>query len=136
MIACLVPRDDAGRVWDAVAPHLAKALDRAGDYSIDDARALVADGVWLLWIAARPGELVAAAVTEINEYPRRRVLYVHAAGGSEGEGIAAMWPKVQVYARDAGCAEVRFQGRRGWIRSKFIPPAWRHVADVVSVEIV
>jgi hypothetical protein len=113
---------------------LAAALDRSGDYSIEDARAMVDDGIWLLWIAARPGKLVAAAVTEITTFPRKSVVWLHAAGG-EGEGVAAMWPKVRDYGRSHGCAALRFSGRKGWARSKFIPPEWRNVADLLEVEI-
>ena len=134
LIASLVPRGKAGNVWHAVSGPLAAALDRSGDYSIEDAKALVDDGVWLLWIVALPGRLVAAAVTERHEYPRKRVVWVHAAGG-EGEGVAALWPLVRQYAAAAGCTALRFSGRRGWARSKFIPPNWRNVADLIEVEV-
>lgn len=135
IVATLVPREHVARIWPHVAPHLAEALQRGGDYSLDGAKARVADGVWLLWIAARPGELVAAALTDVEEYDEQTVVYVHAAGGSEGEGVAAMWPLVREYARGKGAKVLRFTGRRGWTRSKFIPPCWRHVSDVVQVEV-
>jgi hypothetical protein len=134
LIACLVPHGKAGEVWDAVSGPLAKALARSGDYSIEDAKALIDDGIWLLWIAALPGCLVAAAVTEVHEYPRKRVVWVHAAGG-EGEGVAALWPKVRAYAKGKNCSALRFSGRKGWTRSKFLPPDWRNVADLIEVEV-
>lgn len=130
----LVPRDAVAEVWPHVVVHLSRALARTGDYGLEDARAALESAAWRLWIAARPGALVAAAATEVLIYPRRHVLHVHVAGG-EGEGVGAMWPLVRDYARGHGCAALRFMGRRGWSRSRFIPPEWRHVADVVEVEV-
>ena len=129
-----MPVEKVPEVWPHVMADIGKALARSGDYSLADAGAMLADGIWRLWIAAKPSGLVAAALTEVLDYPRRRVLHVHAAGGAEGEGVSAMWPLVRIYARQHECAVLRFQGRRGWARSTFIPREWRHVADIVEVE--
>jgi len=135
MVPTLVPRDEAGSVWPYVAPWLAEALDRYGDYSIEDARALVDDGIWRLWFAADDAGLVGAALTEVSEYPRRRVLWVVAAGGRAREGIEALWPLLRRYAASQGCGVVRLLGRRGWMRSGVLPEGARHDADIVSVEV-
>ena len=106
----------------------------AGDYRPEDARQKLADLEWQLFIAALPGRIVSAALTEIHTYPLRKVLWVHAAGGL-GEGVAIMMPMASAFARLQLCREIRFCGRRGWLRSGFAPNTARHVADVVKIEV-
>lgn len=134
--ASLVPRESVSEVWPHVAPHLDEAMKIGGDYTLKDARAALADGFWRLWIAARPGVLVAAAVSEVMPYPRRTVLHIHAAGGSELAGVEALWPLVREYARGQECAAVRWHGRPGWVRGRHLSGRTaRVIATVAEMEV-
>ena len=135
MIATLVPADEADAVWDHAAPLLREALARGRDYDIADAWARVTAGMWGLWIVARRGEMVGACLTEIVRYPTRRVLWIVAAGGAMRDAAAALWPLLRACAEQHECAAVQWQGRRGWGRSGVLPEGWRHVADVMEVEV-
>lgn len=138
-MAALVPRERVDRVWARVAPALAEAIRRGGcgECTLEDARALIDDGAWLLWIAVGlDGRLLAAATTETAEYPRARHLFVTLAGGEDaGEGVAALWPLLRSYAVARECSAVKFMGRRGWARSGALPAGWRHAHDVVVVPV-
>lgn len=120
--ACLLPPAALPGFWAYLVPHIEAALARgAGEYALEDVERLCARGAWLVWVATRPGEVVAMAMTEIHDYPRARILFVQLAGGAEGEGLTAMWPMVRTWAQRAGCSAMRLVGRPGWLRSGFIP---------------
>jgi hypothetical protein len=120
--AALLAVERVPEFWPHLAPHAAAALARsAGEYALEDVEAYCLSGAWRVWVATRPGELVAMAMVQVQTYPRARILFVHLAGAEEGEGLSVMWPQVQRWARDCGCAAMRFVGRPGWLRSGFIP---------------
>lgn len=130
----MVPRDRVGEVWPKVAPWLQQALDRgAGEYALEDLEDYVRHGFAELFIAADPQGLMAAAVAQIQDYPRTSLVGLLAAGGRQMAGVSAMWPVVRAYAKERGCSGVRFYGRRGWARvgGRTLPPGWRHMQDVI-----
>lgn len=135
MIATLVPAEDWATVWKLAAPLLAPAFAHGGDYAVTDAPTRLSSGEWGLWIVVADGALIAACITEIVDFPRRRKLWVVSAGGEMRRGVPALWPLMQQAAKDNGCAAVAWSGRRGWMRSGAIPDGWRHVAEIVEVEL-
>ncbi|WP_149541434.1 hypothetical protein [Siccirubricoccus phaeus] len=87
LMACQVPAMFVGEIWPFVESLIAGALRHAGSsYSAADARALVGSGAWLLWTAARPGVMAAAAVSEAPE-PGAAALW--AVGGETEAGALA-----------------------------------------------
>lgn len=87
------------------------ALARAGGVvTLGDIVAQALEGRAQLW--ARDGALVA---TEINTYPRAKVLNVFAAAG-ELRAIAALDREVTAFARDEGVSLMFAQGRPAWSR--------------------
>lgn len=134
MIAILVPTEDWDAVWHLARPLLEPAFDHGRDYSADDAPPRLARGEWGLWIVV-DGSMIAAAITEFLDFPRRRKLWIVAAGGDMRRAVPELWPKLQSAAEDNACYAVAWQGRKGWLRSGVLPGGFKHVADVVEVEL-
>lgn len=133
VLPCLVPPGEWESVWPDAAPLLREAFDRGGDFAVEDAPAHLESGHWGLWIVVDRGRMIAAAITEIVQFPQRKLLWVVAAGGAMRPGVAALWPLLQACAQENGCAAVRWSGRRGWARGGALPEGWRHVAEVVEI---
>ena len=71
----------------------------------------IAQGFYHLW----PGEQ-SAAVTELVDYPRARVLNVWLAGGDLQELLTVILPTIEDWAKTCGAQSVTVTGRRGWVR--------------------
>jgi len=69
--------------WPQVAPLLDQAVEMSnGTFLLDDVRRFVEDGTQQLLVAEIDGEIVAAMVTEVVDYPRKRSIKLVFAGGS------------------------------------------------------
>ena len=88
------------------------ALDRdmIGTHNIDDIFDGIVSGQAQLWPCAN-----AALVTDIEEYPRCKILRGWLAGGKLEE-IVATEPVIREWAKAQGCNRVIIAGRRGWVR--------------------
>lgn len=58
-----------------------------------------------------------AGVTQINENPFCKCLFIFLAGGDLGEIEHLAGPVVEQWAADQGCTSVILSGRRGWERA-------------------
>ena len=82
MIVETVPKSLVHRVWPDVEKFISDALQYAGDdYTLEQVRANIARGEWLLVIASSDGVLRGAAVVNIYNMPNYRVAFVVAIGG-------------------------------------------------------
>lgn len=63
-----------------------------------------------LWTAER-----GSAVTEVNTYPRKRVIHWIWAGGDMDQ-VLDFQDSVRRYAKSLGCTEMTLGGRFGWQR--------------------
>lgn len=104
-----------------------RSIERAlaysgGTHTYEDVVDMIADGRAMLW--AGPS---AMCVTEIIEYPRKRVLNIFLAGGDAPQTLAEMerlLPIVLDHAKQQGCAYAMFSGRRGWERTFLARTGW------------
>ena len=85
-----------------------------GTHTFEDVRAGVEAGTLLYWPGVR-----SAVITEIIQYPQRRVLNFFLAGGDLAE-LEAMYPIIMQYGRAQGCSSAVLSGRKGWERSFFV----------------
>ena len=104
---------DAQREWQRCRPWIEAAVKRSpfGLETIDDVEAAIARGAYQFWPGRR-----SACVTEIQQYPRKKVLCVVHGGGVLSELIDEMEPALCAFARAAGCDLIAGIGRRGWAR--------------------
>lgn len=125
----LPPLDELAEKWPEVAPLLARATIRTGCYEPVDLLIMAMTGRAAIWLCEIEGEIRAAFVTEVKQYPRKRILEMLFCGG-EGmrSWIGNAVKAVDRYARETGCVHIACTGRKGWAR------AWGgEVTDVVVV---
>lgn len=97
----------------------------AGDFSFEDVVRCVEDGTFQFWPGAE-----SVLLTELLDYPQRRVVNIVAAGGRLPE-IEAMVPVLEAWARAHGCVEAVFAGRRGWERTFLAKQGWTKDETVI-----
>lgn len=91
---------------------LQAALDHSGGtHTLEDVYDGVKAGALFFW----PGKR-SAAVTEIIEYPQRRVFHTFLAGGDLDE-IRDMEADATEFAMHLGCDAMSIAGRRGWVKA-------------------
>lgn len=116
----LIPAAHIETVWPLAEPHLKRALQFAdGEFTLEEARGSIADGRFQLWLAWDGAERRAtgAGVTEIFDYPRKRVcfLVLWASEAPRPRWLDGL-QTVERWARENGCKAMRLLGRKGWGR--------------------
>ena len=99
----------------AAKPRLQAALDRAGgEYTLDDIWDIVASGEGQLW---HNDEF--SGVTQVIDYPQKKVVLVHLAGGDLDALLKAAGPggDLEKFAKIVGADGIEIVGRRGWVRA-------------------
>ena len=112
----LVPTSLVPAVWDEAAALLSPAVEMAaGRHSLTSTLDQLRSGHMQLFLAVRNDMPIAAAVTQVLEYPEASWLVVLFCGGKGlpewgKDGIAA----IEDWARRCGCSGVEIVGRAGW----------------------
>lgn len=97
--------------WQRCRPWIEAALARSPNFeTIEDVERLLLESKYQFWPAEN-----AAVITEIAQYPNKKVLVVQHAGGDMGE-LIAMEPSIATFAQIAGCDAIMGFGRMGWKR--------------------
>jgi hypothetical protein len=116
----LIPAAHAETVWPLAEPHLRRALLYSdGEFTLEETHGLIRDGRFQLWLAWDGGtrRAIGAGVTEIFDYPRKRVCFLVLWAS---EAPRARWldglETVERWAREQGCDGMRLLGRKGWGR--------------------
>ena len=95
--------------FDEVSPLLQAGLDRGtGEYALDDIKYGVMMGDMQLWAGMNY-----AAVTEVINYPQRRVVLVHLAGG-ELDALFNADESFMRFVKMVGATGIEIIGRKGW----------------------
>lgn len=90
-------------------PGLAKALEYAGGtHTIEDLLDQIKRGDAQLWTSEN-----ACIVTEVQDFPRKRVLHFWLAAGGL-HPVIALSRDVLDWSKSIGCASATLTGRRGW----------------------
>lgn len=88
-----------------------------GRNEAEDIYWLACSGKAQLWLCSVEGQIVAACVTEIKEYPAATSLDVLFVGGKKlGDWVAQLIEKLERYAKFARCSRIEMAGRPGWLR--------------------
>ena len=112
--------------FDRCAPWLQAAIDKGWNtHNLTDVRNMVEGGTAQLWPAER-----GAMVTEIVNFPQRRVMNVFLAGG-ELDQILAMEADAIGWSKHWGANGVMLNGRKGWERV-LAARGWRHLYTVMG----
>lgn len=110
---------EVARLWDALAPVLEPAVERAdGAIACDDVRRALECRDMQLWCASVDGRFRAAIVTELVNHPRKRVCVVlFVAGAGLKQWLPAAMDTIGGWARANGCAALDTYGRKGLVRA-------------------
>ena len=82
-----------------------------GTHLFEDVVEMVESGQMFFWPAEK-----SCVVTEVVDYPRKRLLHVFLAAGSLEE-IKRMEPSIRAYGEYLDCAAVTLSGRKGWTKA-------------------
>ena len=97
---------------DRCKPWIEAALEYGCDtHNYDDIVQLINEGKLQLWPADK-----GCIVTELIQYPRKKVLHIFLAGG-ELEQITDMHTDVVQWAKAQGCDSLTQTGRKGWTKA-------------------
>lgn len=103
------------------------AIERGGGtHSFQDVMAKVLAGDFQLWVGPD-----GAAVTQVVDFPQKRVLHVLYAGG-EMQQIIDFQESAATWGRALGCSEMTLSGRMGWQR---VLKDWTPQSVVMSMEL-
>lgn len=109
--------------------HLARALSYSGEtHEVADVLEGVHEGRFQMWTGEH-----SVMVTEVEQYPKGKVLHFFLAGGTMDE-LSVMFPFVRQWGKDQGCVKATLTGRKGWARSFLTKHrGWREL-DLVLLE--
>jgi len=97
--------------WARCRHWIQAAIDISlGFETIEDVEQLLADRTYQFWAGKR-----SAAITEIVQFKRAKVLIVRMAGGNLNE-LIEMEKSFCQFACAMGCTKIMGEGRRGWER--------------------
>jgi hypothetical protein len=126
MIVRLPPLEEVVRRWGEIEKLVKRATDRShGCYEPVDVLALLfANRAAMLFIESEDEapRLLVVAVTEVRDYPRRRVIDTAFIGGAPGSDTdVALWApllveRLEEMARAIGATLLTGAGRIGWAR--------------------
>ena len=122
--------------WPKVVGYLAEALDRDGGKMLPgDVLKQIAEGLLGLYTVLdfATGEILAAVVCEVQEYPQESVFNVAYCGGRELYRWAHLLGEMEREAARLGCQVVRITGRAGWGR---VFPDYHEVSRIFERRVV
>ena len=134
--AFILDPSDIPCIWDNIVPFLDKALQHAeGELLSEDILPHLESGDMRLWIAVEKGDVIAAMVTEIIAYPRKRIVRIITLASDTGHGMKLWYdflPLVEGYALSNSCTSLEAWGRKGLVRRL---PDWKNSYQVITKDI-
>ena len=129
----LLEAEDVDMVWDETYPFIKKALRHAeGELQPEDIKKHLDSGDLRLWVALKDKDVIASMVTEIIQYPRKRIVRVITLAGKDMNLWYDFLPMVEGYAIRNGCSSLEAWTRRGMTRKL---KDWKHSYDVITKDL-
>ena len=129
----LLEAEDIDMVWDEAYPLIEKALRYAeGELIPEDIKKHLDAGNLRLWVALQDKNVIASMVTEIIQYPRKKIVRVITLAGKNMDLWYDFLPMVEGYAIRHGCSSLEAWTRRGMTRKL---RDWRHSYDIITKDL-
>tara|TARA_R100001082_G_C4365746_1_gene161845 strand:- start:608 stop:997 length:390 start_codon:yes stop_codon:yes gene_type:complete len=109
-----VPKEDIHFIWNEVESLIKKALDDC--YTTDDIlKGLIFDKfqLFISW----ENKVESAVITEVAQYPQKKVCRYFLAGGSNmNNWLEPIQKTIEKFAKHNNCNSIEVAGRKGWAR--------------------
>ena len=129
----LVEAEDVDMVWDDVSPLIEKALRHAeGELIPDDIKKHLDSANLRLWVALKDKDVIAAMVTEIIQYPRKKIVRIITLAGKDMSLWYDFLPMLEGYAIRHGCSSLEAWTRKGMTRKL---KDWKHSYDIITKDL-
>jgi len=129
----LVEAEDVDMVWGEVSPLIRKALLHAeGELIPEDIKKHLDTSDLRLWVALENKDVLAAMVTEIIQYPRKKIVRVITLAGKDMNMWYEFLPMVEGYAIRNGCSSLEAWSRKGMARKL---KDWKHSYDIITKDL-
>ena len=129
----LVEAEDIDMVWGEVSPLIKKALLHAeGELIPEDIKKHLDTSDLRLWVALENKDVLAAMVTEIIQYPRKKIVRVITLAGKDMNMWYEFLPMVEGYAIRNGCSSLEAWSRKGMARKL---KDWKHSYDIITKDL-
>ena len=102
-------------LWAVYFQKVEKILEPALEYDNTHNMQDVADCIDSCTMQLWPGTN-SAVVTQVQNFPRMKVLHIFLAGGNLEE-LETLTPHIQKFAEYMGCQKITLTGRKGWSRT-------------------
>jgi len=113
----LLEPSDVEALWGDIEPFLVRSLKHAeGELVPDDLIPHLDDGKLRVWIAVVDKEIIASMVTEIIQYPRKKIVRVITLSGKDMDSWYNFLPLLEGYAISNDCSSLEAWTRKGMAR--------------------
>lgn len=114
-LAALVSPEELDGLWPEVEPLIELGLRNINQtWASDDLRDFIRRGQKQLWLSVPDAEC--AMVTQIDQWPRGKVLHIFMVAGKLPDRWADILAAVESWGKERGCRKVELRGRLGWTR--------------------
>lgn len=123
--------------WPTLSRYLRKVLEHGqGESTLTDYLTKVLVGVAQCWGVFEHGTIVGVGLTEFLQYSQHKTLHIIAFSGSNFEEQSKVFPTVEAFAEDNGCARIEMWGRKGWMKQlpKYVS-GWKEAYVVMSKDL-
>ena len=134
MKATIVEPEDVPYIWDNVAPLLSKVIQHSeGELGTDDYLSNLMSGSMQLWIVTEDGKIILSMVTQIIQFPQKKVLRTIALAGERFKEVHSQFSDMLAsYALKNKCSSLELWGRKGW---KKMLPDWKDTYIVYTKDL-
>ncbi len=134
MKATIVEPEDVPYIWDNVAPLLSKVIQHSeGELGTDDYLSNLISGSMQLWIVTEDKKIILSMVTQIIQFPQKKVLRTIALAGERFKEVHSQFSDMLAsYALKNECSSLELWGRKGW---KKMLPDWKDTYIVYTKDL-
>jgi len=102
-------------IWQLVSEYIEKSLKYAnGKYDLDGVLELLKKRELLLWVVYTDNKIKGCFVTELIDYPKKRILMISFLGADEMEDVLCHLDAIKDYAKKHKAQGLEIFGRAGW----------------------
>jgi hypothetical protein len=114
----MVPSEHIDTCWEEIEPFLEGAARHTyGRFTVDNIYDRIVEDGYHLWVAYTDERIKGAVVTNVMNYPHRKVLSMTYCGGEDlVEWKDPMLAMLRRFAKDVGCDGIEAVARKGWAK--------------------